>query len=61
MMNGLPHPKNHGPLTQAEQAELSVLMSKLGLAYQQSLDEGVACLPPNMRARAKLDWCRRWE
>ncbi len=52
---------NHGPLTKEEEAELSEMMSKIARSQQQAIEHGVACLPSHMQARAKLDWCRRWE
>ncbi|MEM9091585.1 MAG: hypothetical protein AAGC93_22960 [Cyanobacteria bacterium P01_F01_bin.53] len=37
------------------------MMSSISPSHRRELEEGITCLPPNMRARAKLDWCRRWE
>lgn len=55
------HLRNHGPLSEEEQAELSALLSVIHPLYQQAIEDGVSCLPSHMRSRAKLDWCRRWE
>lgn len=52
---------NHGPLTEKEQAELSALLSKICHLRQQAIEQAIACLPANMRERARLDWYRRWE
>lgn len=50
----------HGPLTVREEVELLELMAAIRPQYQQAIQSGANCLPSHLRARAKLDWCRRW-
>ena len=50
-----------GPLTPAEQQQLTQAMSQLAPSDQQAIRDGVQCLPAAQRDRAMLEWCQRWE
>lgn len=50
-----------GPLTPAEQQQLTQQMAQLATSDQQAIRAGVQCLPAAQRDRAMLEWCQRWE
>lgn len=60
MMNQPDSHRYHGPLTAQERVELSQLMAEIRPQYQQAIQAGANYLPSDLRAKAKLDWCRRW-
>lgn len=50
-----------GPLTPAEQQQLTQRMAQLPASDQQAIRDGVKCLPKEQRERATLEWAQRWK